>query len=138
MKTGVSFCRFSPFFRREWNDWLAGLERARDPSAPDRPGEVRLHLVRDGGMTALNAARSGCPGPTNILSFPDSPPGSGDLVLSLDSLRRESLLYGQRPAVYALLLLAHGLAHLQGYDHGPEMENLCRNMLAAVRRTGEQ
>jgi probable rRNA maturation factor len=135
MKTGVSFCRFSPFSRREWNGWLVAMDRERSLSFPGNRGEVRLLLARDGEIASLNAAYLGCPGPTNILSFPDGLPGSGDLALSLDALRRESRLYGQREDDYALLLLAHGLAHLQGHGHGPEMEDLCRKMLAAARRT---
>lgn len=47
----------------------------------------------------------------------------GWLVLSLDTWRRECLLYGQEPVEHALRLLAHGLGHLAGYDHGPEMDD---------------
>ena len=134
MKTSVSFCRPNPFPRREWLCWLDAMARALEAFPPEG-GEVRLLLVRDGEIAALNAVWLGCPGPTNILSFPDGLPGSGDLALSLDALRRESRLYAQDEAAYARLLLAHGLAHLQGYEHGPEMENLCRKMLASASRT---
>jgi len=54
----------------------------------------------------------------------DAPPCHlGWLVLSLDTWRRECLLYGQKPVEHALRLLAHGLGHLAGYDHGPEMDD---------------
>lgn len=52
----------------------------------------------------------------------DAPCHIGWLVLSLDTWRRECLLYGQEPVEHALRLLAHGLGHLAGYDHGPEMD----------------
>jgi probable rRNA maturation factor len=133
VKTSVSCCRFSPFSRREWSDWLAAMDRARGNTGTG--GEVRLLLARDGEVAALNAAYLGCPGPANILSFPDGVPGAGDLALSVDALRRESRLYGQDEAAYARLLLAHGLAHLQGHEHGPEMERLCRKMIAATSRS---
>ncbi len=51
-----------------------------------------------------------------------SPCHLGWLVLSLDTWRRECLLYGQEPVEHALRLLAHGLGHLAGYDHGPDMD----------------
>ncbi|MGJ3522248.1 rRNA maturation RNase YbeY [Nitratidesulfovibrio sp. D1] len=62
----------------------------------------------------------------------DAPDGDGEpegspchlgwLVLSLDTWGRECLLYGQEPVEHALRLLAHGLGHLAGYDHGPDMD----------------
>ncbi len=65
-------------------------------------------------------------------AWPDARPGDGPdeggpchlgwLVLSLDTWRRECQLYGQEPVEHALRLLAHGLGHLAGYDHGPEMD----------------
>lgn len=48
----------------------------------------------------------------------------GTLVLSVDTLERECILYGQNPHKHAIHLLAHGLAHLLGYDHGEEMQQL--------------
>ena len=111
---------------------------------------VELDLVGDEEIARLNAAHLGCTGPTNILSFPtqdgepamppvlpedgphdgahdgpdEAPPCHlGWLVLSLDTWRRECLLYGQEPVEHALRLLAHGLGHLAGYDHGPEMDD---------------
>ena len=48
----------------------------------------------------------------------------GTLILSVDTLERECVLYGQKPHRHATHLLAHGLAHLLGYDHGEEMQQL--------------
>lgn len=67
----------------------------------------------------------GCHGPTNVLSFPGAPGMAGALLLSLDTLERECLLYGQEPCEHLLRLLAHGMGHLAGLDHGPEMDALC-------------
>lgn len=117
---------------------------------------VELELTGDEDIARLNAAHLGCAGPTNILSFPardgapvpsghsttpDSggkgatpePPGRlGWLVLSLDTWRRECLLYGQEPVEHALRLLAHGLAHLAGHDHGPAMDTFTDAALTAA------
>ncbi len=96
-----------------------------------RDGSVELCLVRDAGSAALNERWLGCTGPTNVLAFPGDEPAIGSLVLSVDAVHREALLYGRDEADHCLRLLAHGLAHLAGYDHGPEMDRLCDGMRSA-------
>lgn len=94
-----------------------------------------LTLVDDQSIASVNADFLGCTGPTNILSFPagegedvpsvDGEDGDlGELVLSVDTLARETELYGQVPAEHLARLLAHGILHLAGYDHGEEMFDL--------------
>lgn len=102
-------------------------------------GRVELRLVRDGEMATLNARHLGCVGPTNVLAFPESPAGVADdasgllgsLVLSVDAVHREALLYGQDEDEHCLRLLAHGLVHVLGHDHGPAMDCLCARLLGA-------
>jgi probable rRNA maturation factor len=91
---------------------------------------VDLALLDDAGMEALHAESFGCAGPTNILAFPDPFSGRslGSLALSVDTLERECFLYGQEPQEHCIRLLAHGLAHLLGHDHGPEMNALVERM----------
>lgn len=88
-------------------------------------------LADDAFLAEVNAAYLSCPGPTNIISFPPrggsgpgAASGAGIMLLSLDALNREALLYGRDAAEYALRLFAHGMAHLTGLDHGPEMDAL--------------
>ncbi len=96
-----------------------------------------LTLVDDREIALVNAEFLGCTGPTNILSFPDAgeegvemvvadEDGSslGELVLSVDTLARETQLYGQQPLEHLARLLAHGLLHLAGFDHSDEMFDL--------------
>lgn len=96
-----------------------------------------LTLVDDREISLVNAEFLGCTGPTNILSFPDSgdtdvemvvadDDGSslGELVLSVDTLARETELYGQQPLEHLARLLAHGILHLAGFDHSDEMFDL--------------
>lgn len=94
--------------------------------------ELELLFVRDAEITALNRQYLDCQGPTNCLAFPDAERSGvslgGSLVVSLDALYRESMLYGQAPSVYLRRLLAHGLAHLAGFDHGKAMEALCAKL----------
>ncbi|MEG2140639.1 MAG: rRNA maturation RNase YbeY, partial [Bilophila sp.] len=94
------------------------------------PLELDLLLVRDGTMAKLNQQHMGCQGATNVLSFPldewstatsqeykKNTTALGSLVLSVDALHREALLYGQELEEHCLRLLAHGMGHLAGYDH---------------------
>lgn len=96
-----------------------------------------LTLVDDREIALVNAEFLGCTGPTNILSFPDlgdadvelvvaDDDGSslGELVLSVDTLARETELYGQQPLEHLARLLAHGILHLAGFDHSDEMFDL--------------
>ena len=89
------------------------------------PGPVEAHLVDDASISAANWRHLGCMGPTNVLSFPQQGGLPGELLLSLDTWRRECLLYGQNLTEHLLRLLAHGMAHLAGLDHGPEMDRVC-------------
>ena len=106
---------------------------------------LEMIITDDAGSEACNREHLGISGPTNILSFPlfkQTGGAGGSLVLSAHTLRRESLLYGQEPAEHAVRLLAHGLAHLAGMEHGPKMWALCArlekaglNRLALMRDT---
>ncbi|OBQ55768.1 rRNA maturation RNase YbeY [Halodesulfovibrio spirochaetisodalis] len=117
-------------------DWLlpfssTELTRVMDAmlAAINQTGkDVEIHLVDDATVADLNASFLQCNGPTNILSFPATEDGSeqsiGWLALSMDTLERECLLYGQDRTEHALRLIAHGLLHLAGYDHSEEMFTL--------------
>lgn len=137
--SGGSLCWRLPFCRTELRRALAVMLRA----AGSGPTELDLVLVRDAAMADYNQRYMGCHGPTNVLSFPidgqiagpedeDVPVQLGSLVFSVDALHREALLYGQEAEGHCLRLLAHGLGHLAGYDHGPEMDELCSEMLHAA------
>lgn len=121
-----------PLDRREVRHALEAMCVA--VAAAGRPvAAVDLYLLDDAGMAVANARHLGCRGPTNVLSFPGAAGMAGTLLLSLDTLGRECLLYGQDPREHLLRLLAHGMGHLAGLDHGPEMDALC----AACREAAE-
>ncbi|WP_459933878.1 rRNA maturation RNase YbeY [Fundidesulfovibrio butyratiphilus] len=98
---------------------------------------VELRLVDDAAMARLNRDFLGLPGPTNVLSFPAEdardPAFLGEIALSVDTLLRESRLYGQPPEEHLARLLAHGLLHLAGHDHGPVMDELTDMAVEAMR-----
>lgn len=123
-----------PLSRRELATCLKRMLAALPEDMP-RPAGIDLHCLRDGHMAPENAAYMGCPGPTNVLSFPGGEDMPGTLLFSVDTLYRESLLYGQSPLGYTVRLLAHGVGHLLGLDHGPAMDAVCALMEeAAVTR----
>lgn len=135
----------SPFAVREWADWLAEMMLiVKSPVG----FTVNLILVDDACIARLNSCVMDCPGPTNVISFPAEgaekslAKGGGlalaeevghpefgncniaEIYLSLDTLKRECRLYGQALEDHAKRLLAHGLGHVLGYDHGLEMDAL--------------
>ena len=85
---------------------------AREAGCP--LGPVEAHLVDDACVARANQRYMGCTGPTNVLSFPGDESLPGVMLLSLDTLNRECLLYGQDPAEHLLRLLAHSVGHLAG------------------------
>ena len=109
-------------------------EHSIAPCSPCSPCSVELLVLSDAAMARLNQEAMGLPGPTNVLSFPTGTPHClppqataaapllGSLALGVHTLRREAFLYGQPMAEHCLRLLAHGMAHLAGFDHGPEMD----------------
>ncbi len=101
--------------------------------------EFGLRIVNDGAIARVNKAYLGCVGPTNVLSFPSTEDGKGDsegnlgeIVLSVDTLNRETRLYGQEPEDHFVRLLTHALLHLMGYDHSPEMFSLTDTAVETV------
>ena len=125
-------CRFC---RREWTAWLTAMRNAAAAmlglEEADGLPSVELIVTDDGDVALTNARRLGCTGPTNILSFPEGGASLGTLLLSTVTLERECVLYGQEPAVHARRLLAHGMGHLSGLDHGPAMDEFCALLEAA-------
>jgi probable rRNA maturation factor len=105
------------------------MGRELDSSLPENT-PLELALVSDAEMARLNELYLRCPGPTNILAFPSGEfslrkaprlKSLGWLALSPFTVRREAMLYAQNLQAYTLRLLAHGFAHLLGYEHGELM-----------------
>ncbi len=121
-----------PLSRRELGGLVGTLLAALDLTG----AQLSLTLLDDPAMALLNAEHLGCQGPTNILSFPEADPkrpqSLGALYLSVDTLSREAYLYGQNPRRHLARLLAHGILHLAGHDHGPDMEALTDVAVAAA------
>ena len=109
--------------------------------------ELSLLLVSDREMHRLNRSWRGKDRPTDVLAFAqaEGPGGApegllGDVVISVDTARRQAVELGHSLAREAARLLVHGLLHLLGYDHersaaeARRMERKERALLRALAR----
>jgi len=94
--------------------------------------EFNICFVDDREITRLNAAYLGRKRPTDVLSFPWQGSGAphrigtgnaefanflGDVVISVETARRNARREGHSTANEIRWLILHGLLHLLGYDH---------------------
>jgi probable rRNA maturation factor len=105
---------------------LAGWVRA---ARPGMPITVRLVGRREG--RELNSTFRKKDRPTNVLSFPLD--GEGDIVLCHPVVVREAREQAKTVAAHYAHLVVHGVLHLRGFDHGPDME---RREARILRRFG--
>jgi probable rRNA maturation factor len=149
---------------REWGDakgWNAVAGRAaaaaiQSSSYADLADsrlavEISVKLTSDSAVRALNAAYRGKDQSTNVLSFPMVEPSLlaplaaadggeillGDVVLAYGVCSAEAEARGLPLEAHAAHLVAHGVLHLLGYDHGDDggaeaMERVEREALASI------
>jgi probable rRNA maturation factor len=87
--------------------------------------ELSLLLVNDAQIQALNLRYLGRDKPTNVLAFPMRegefstlhPHLLGDLVISVETARRQMKRFGLDEMKMVILLMIHGILHLVGYEH---------------------
>ncbi|HYI33035.1 MAG TPA: rRNA maturation RNase YbeY [Glaciibacter sp.] len=91
--------------------------------------ELAILLVDEGAMEQLHVQWMDEPGPTDVLSFPmdelrpgteeaETPPGLlGDIVLCPQVAQAQAETAGHSTLEELLLLTAHGILHLLGFDH---------------------
>lgn len=107
----------------------AGIRRAlRAALGRQEVGSARVSVVcvDDDRMAALNRKYLGHRGPTDVLSFDlrdgaeKDPIIDGEIVISMETARREAKRRGHSVVAEASLYAVHGLLHLLGYDdHDP-------------------
>jgi probable rRNA maturation factor len=93
-------------------------------------------LVSDRRMAALNRFFRGRSHATDVLSFPAGNGTRGDIVISVESARRQARRYQHSLAEEIQLLMIHGLLHLVGYDHERDRGEMVRREHALRRRMG--
>ncbi len=121
--------------RRIANTMLAALELDH--------AELSVLLTNDAEIHALNLQHRHKDKPTDVLSFPLDEGGGadgavsgtrllGDVVISLDTAARQARGRKRELLPEVRFLLAHGILHLIGYDHGNPAEK--REMTAMTQR----
>lgn len=88
---------------------------------------LSLTLVGDAAIRDLNREHRGKDKATDVLSFPADPPATidgdaperllGDVVISVDTARRQAADYDAPLQREIERLLIHGLLHVVGHDH---------------------
>jgi probable rRNA maturation factor len=90
-------------------DFLTRLEVA---------GELSIAITTDRKIHSLNRLYRKVDRPTDVLSFPgDGACLLGDVVISLDTAKREARGRGIQLVEEVRRYLAHGILHLLGHDH---------------------
>jgi probable rRNA maturation factor len=92
--------------------------------------EISLSLVDDKNIKEINREYLGRDKPTNVISFgmqegewqDIQPAVLGDIVISVETAYRDSLVSNIVVADEILFLFIHGLLHLIGYDHEDGVE----------------
>jgi len=88
-------------------------------------GELSISFVDDAQIRELNRRYLGRNKPTNVLAFSMGegefpslhPPVLGDVIVSVDTARRQSNRFGLSEMEMIVLLMIHGILHLLGYEH---------------------
>jgi probable rRNA maturation factor len=92
--------------------------------------ELSVVFTDDAAIRVLNARWRGMEKPTNVLSFPatswdgtgDPPKLLGDIVMALETIRREAAEQGKTFDNHLAHLVIHGFLHLVGFDHQADEE----------------
>lgn len=84
-------------------------------------GSVAIALVDDDEIRRHNRAFRGVGRRTDVLAFPMEVPGApaglvGQIVISVDTARRQARRLGVSLPLELQLLVTHGILHLVGYD----------------------
>jgi rRNA maturation RNase YbeY len=112
--------------------------------------ELSLLFVNDLQIQALNRKHLRRDEPTNVLAFPMRegefstlhPHLLGDLVISVETAKRQSNRFGLNDTEMVILLMVHGVLHLIGYEHegtkkgAREMTLKQRELFQQVMKTG--
>lgn len=115
-----------------WESWFNHWLQQLDPYLPPAKAyELSLRLTDDGEMQQFNAQYRELNQPTDVLSFPaletslimaaehlsEQPCYLGDIIISVETARRQAQKAGHNLTTELAWLASHGLLHLLGWDH---------------------
>jgi probable rRNA maturation factor len=110
--------------------------------------EITLRLTDDAEIQALNRDYRQIDRPTDVLAFAalddeipisadsqDLPTYLGDIIISVDTAKRQAVLQEHDLITELLWLASHGFLHLLGWDH-PDEETLTKMLACQDRLLG--
>ena len=101
-----------------WRGLVPGAARIAGRAAAAAGGAGSVVLSCDRVVQRLNARHRRRNAPTNVLTFkPTRGFAGGDIILALETVRREAAAAGRPPAHHLAHLVVHGALHLRGHDH---------------------
>jgi probable rRNA maturation factor len=117
---------------------LKATMRALLENVDESESAISLTLVDDATIQAINREHREKDKPTDVLSFPLEPSEFegperllGDIVISIDTARRQAADYDAPLQRELYRLMIHGLLHVLGHDH---MEPEERRVMEAEER----
>jgi probable rRNA maturation factor len=121
-----------------WENWFSVWLENQQADVPEAPGyEVSLRLTADADIQALNAQYRQQDRSTDVLAFAalevdcpqreemqsSEPLYLGDIIISIDTAKRQAQQQGHSLKTELAWLASHGFLHLLGWDH-PDEESL--------------
>ena len=97
---------------------LASLEEAARLTLAAEGAQLEglsLALVDDERITSLNARLLGRENPTDVIAF-EADEGEGEVIVSVDTARRQAEEEGHSLLTELRYLIAHGVLHVLGHD----------------------
>lgn len=82
---------------------------------------LSLVFIGNTRMRRMNRTYRGKDATTDILSFPFDRT-SGEIVISLQEAAKRAKRFAMTPRQYLTFLMIHGCLHLNGFEHGSDME----------------
>ncbi|MEL6384230.1 MAG: rRNA maturation RNase YbeY [Cyanobacteria bacterium J06626_18] len=135
----------------DWQTWLqTWLAYLAPDLSPIHAYELSIQFTSDAAIATFNAQYRQRDRPTDVLSFAalenaalppevlqQIPCDLGDLIISVETARRQSDIHGHTLLEEIAWLAAHGLLHLLGWDHPDEtrleaMLSMQQKLLAQV------
>lgn len=132
----------SPYSPAEFKSLVRDiLSRPPFEHLPAGFSEVSVLFCGDAEIRRLNRDYRRKDRPTDVLSFPQEEqwdrgmrsPSLGDLVISMETAKRQARRFGTTFRREIFRLTAHGLLHLAGYDHEKVPASKAQRMRRAER-----
>jgi probable rRNA maturation factor len=106
--------------------------RRRKASDLTKLREIFILFISDRRMASLHRQFLNQSGPTDVLTFQH-----GEIFISIDTARRQALVFGNSLTRELRLYIVHGLLHLHGFDDrkrtdARKMEKVQKRILAAA------